>query len=123
VSAGLDAIEVWHSDHSAGQQRHYSELADRLDVREDGGSDYHGDGVHRCARLGGVMLPATELASSRGLRRGHGMTRRRRARDARRQQELQRAASLRIAELTVAAGERVTVAASRPARVSCSSTW
>jgi predicted metal-dependent phosphoesterase TrpH len=62
VSAGLDAIEVWHSDHSAGQQQHYGELADRLNVAKTGGSDYHGDGVHRVCRLGGVVLPATELA-------------------------------------------------------------
>ena len=67
VSAGLDAIEVWHSDHSAGQQQHYGELADRLNVAKTGGSDYHGDGVHRACRLGGVMLPAIELARLEAL--------------------------------------------------------
>ena len=67
VSGGLDAIEVWHSDHSAGQQQHYGELADRLNVAKTGGSDYHGDGVHRACRLGGVVLPATELARLEGL--------------------------------------------------------
>jgi predicted metal-dependent phosphoesterase TrpH len=59
---GLDAIEVWHSDHSPAQRQHYSGLADRLNVAKTGGSDYHGDGVHRACRLGGVVLPATELA-------------------------------------------------------------
>ena len=56
VSSGLDAIEVWHSDHSAWQQQHFGGLADRLNVAKTGGSDYHGDGLHRACRLGGVVL-------------------------------------------------------------------
>ena len=58
---GLDAIEVWHSDHAPDQQRHYSMLADRLGLVKSGGSDFHGDGVHRAARLGGVLLPEPEF--------------------------------------------------------------
>jgi 3',5'-nucleoside bisphosphate phosphatase len=58
---GLDAIEVWHSDHAPDQQRHYSMLADRLGLAKSGGSDFHGDGVHRAARLGGVLLPEPEF--------------------------------------------------------------
>jgi predicted metal-dependent phosphoesterase TrpH len=58
---GLDAIEVWHSDHSPDQQRHYSALADRLCLAKSGGSDFHGDGVHHAARLGGVLLPEPEF--------------------------------------------------------------
>ena len=58
---GLDAIEVWHSDHAPDQQRHYGTLADRLGLAKSGGSDFHGDGVHRAARLGGVLLPEPEF--------------------------------------------------------------
>jgi 3',5'-nucleoside bisphosphate phosphatase len=58
---GLDAIEVWHSDHSSDQQRHYSTLADRLGLAKSGGSDFHGDGVHHAARLGAVLLPEPEF--------------------------------------------------------------
>ena len=65
--AGLDALEVWHSDHSPEQQQHYGRLADRLGLARSGGSDYHGDGVHRECRLGGVLLPATELARLEAL--------------------------------------------------------
>jgi predicted metal-dependent phosphoesterase TrpH len=67
VAEGLDAIEVWHSDHSPGQRQHYSGLADRLKVAKTGGSDYHGDGVHRACRLGGVVLPPNELARLEAL--------------------------------------------------------
>jgi hypothetical protein len=69
---GLDAIEVWHSDHAADQQRHYGTLADRLGLAKSGGSDFHGDGLHRAARLGGVVLPEPEfrrLEAAAGNRR------------------------------------------------------
>ena len=62
AAAGLDAIEVWHSDHSPEQQIYYAALADRLGLARSGGSDYHGDGLHRASRLGGVQLPAAEFA-------------------------------------------------------------
>jgi hypothetical protein len=52
---------VWHSDHAADQQRRYGLMADRLGLAKSGGSDFHGDGVHRAARLGGVFLPALEF--------------------------------------------------------------
>jgi 3',5'-nucleoside bisphosphate phosphatase len=58
---GLDAIEVWHSDHTQDQQRHYGALADRLCLAKSGGSDFHGDGVHHAARLGAVLLPEPEF--------------------------------------------------------------
>ena len=69
---GLDALEVWHSDHAPDQQRHYGRLADRLGLAKSGGSDFHGDGVHRAARLGGVGLPEPEfrrLEAAAGKRR------------------------------------------------------
>jgi 3',5'-nucleoside bisphosphate phosphatase len=61
VEAGLDAIEVWHSDHTPAHQQHYFALAERLGVGKSGGSDYHGDGVHRACTLGGVTLPDAEF--------------------------------------------------------------
>ena len=61
VAAGLDALEVWHSDHTPDQQQHYAALADRLGVARSGGSDYHGEGLHRACQLGGVVLPPSEL--------------------------------------------------------------
>jgi 3',5'-nucleoside bisphosphate phosphatase len=61
AAAGLDAIEVWHSDHSPEQQTYYAALADRLGIARSGGSDYHGDGLHRACRLGGVLLPPAEF--------------------------------------------------------------
>lgn len=67
AGAGLDAIEVWHTDHSPEQQAYYAALADRLGIAKSGGSDYHGDGVHRACRLGGVLLPPAEFARLEAL--------------------------------------------------------
>lgn len=61
AAVGLDAIEVWHSDHSPEQQTYYAALADRLAIARSGGSDYHGDGIHRASRLGGVLLPPADF--------------------------------------------------------------
>ena len=58
---GLDAIEVWHSEHAPDQQQHYGMLAERLGLAKSGGSDFHGDGVHHAATLGGVLLPEPEF--------------------------------------------------------------
>jgi 3',5'-nucleoside bisphosphate phosphatase len=70
AAGGLDAIEVWHSDHSPEQQAYYSALAERLGMAKSGGSDYHGDGLHRACQLGGVLLPPAEFARLEGLATG-----------------------------------------------------
>ena len=62
ADAGLDAIEVWHSDHSPEQRRHHRELAERLRLAKSGGSDYHGEGLHRACQLGAIALPREEFA-------------------------------------------------------------
>ena len=67
ADAGLDALEVWHSDHSSEQRDHYGQMADRLGLAKSGGSDFHGDGVHRACRLGDVLLPAGEFARLEAL--------------------------------------------------------
>ena len=62
--AGLDAIEVYHSDHSPEQQRTYAAVAQTYGLAISGGSDYHGEtlgdgpGRPRRATLGRVALPA-----------------------------------------------------------------
>jgi predicted metal-dependent phosphoesterase TrpH len=42
VSAGLDAIEVYHVNHSPRVTAHYRRLAGRLGLLVTGGSDFHG---------------------------------------------------------------------------------
>ena len=79
VDRGLDAIEVYHSDHAPEDERIYQSLATRLGILISGGSDFHGEpldpfgslragsserlrrpGTHRARRgvLGVVSLPA-----------------------------------------------------------------
>ena len=71
VDAGLDAIEVWHSDHTPEDEARYAGLADRYGLARTGGSDFHGDGVHRACHLGGVTVPPEEFAAlERRLRHG-----------------------------------------------------
>lgn len=70
AAVGLDAIEVWHSDHSPRQQTYYAALADRLGIARSGGSDYHGDRVHRACRLGEVLLPPAEFTRLEKLATG-----------------------------------------------------
>jgi predicted metal-dependent phosphoesterase TrpH len=63
VEAGLDAIEVWHSDHTPEDVARYGALAARYRLARPGGSDYHGAGVHRESRIGSVTLPPAEFAA------------------------------------------------------------
>lgn len=55
--SGLDAVEVWHTDHSADQRRYFKELASRLDLLPTGGSDCHGFGKSRGFVLGSLDVP------------------------------------------------------------------
>ncbi len=79
VGAGLDAIEVYHSDHSPEQQRAYASMAQTLGVAVSGGSDFHGDlpadsPKAKRSTLGRVSLPADALEEleARARRRGRG---------------------------------------------------
>jgi hypothetical protein len=72
VDRGLDAIEVYHSDHSPEDVVAYRGLADRLGTLVSGGSDFHGedgpsagDKSHRMQRstLGTVTLPTDDLSA------------------------------------------------------------
>lgn len=72
---GLDAIEVYHSDHGVADQQHYQRIAARRGLLISGGSDFHGDdpaevpgpaaGAARARRgvLGVVLLPAGAFAA------------------------------------------------------------
>jgi predicted metal-dependent phosphoesterase TrpH len=62
AEAGLDAIEVYHSDHSAEVRRHYRATARSLGTATSGGSDFHGFGETR-GTLGLVQLPRAEFAA------------------------------------------------------------
>jgi 3',5'-nucleoside bisphosphate phosphatase len=59
VAAGLDAIEVYHSDHDAAQITQYAALADELGILRTGGSDFHGDPANPTT-IGGTSLPAEQ---------------------------------------------------------------
>jgi len=57
VTAGLDALEVFHPDHDRQVTEKYREVASRLKLLVTGGSDFHGDPSHGW-EPGAVTLPA-----------------------------------------------------------------
>ncbi|MFN2383333.1 MAG: PHP domain-containing protein [Gemmatimonadota bacterium] len=56
VAAGLEALEVRHTEHSAAQCGHYERLAEQHGLLPTGGSDFHGTPGHR-SRLGVPLVP------------------------------------------------------------------
>ena len=62
IDGGMDAIEVYHSDHTAEAEQAYHAIAQRHGVLVTGGSDFHGDETRRNA-LGIVSLPADAFAA------------------------------------------------------------
>jgi predicted metal-dependent phosphoesterase TrpH len=62
AEAGLDAIEIYHSDHTPEVRDRYRTLAASLGVATSGGSDFHGSGETRTT-LGKVWLPSHEFAA------------------------------------------------------------
>ena len=63
AAAGLDALEVRHSDHDAATEAKYRALAQSLGLLVTGGSDFHGDNGHRICRLGSLTLTEEEFAA------------------------------------------------------------
>jgi predicted metal-dependent phosphoesterase TrpH len=63
TAAGLQALEVRHSDHDRATEDRYRQLAAEHGLAVSGGSDYHGDVGHRAASLGRVTLSAEDLAA------------------------------------------------------------
>ena len=64
AGSGMDAIEVYHSDHSPEDQHHYQVMAHRYGLLISGGSDFHGDD------LDVPGLPAVALAKAGRAKRG-----------------------------------------------------
>lgn len=55
--AGLDAVEVWHSEHNEVVTQKYIELTKKHNLLRTGGSDCHGLGKSRGYVLGTVCIP------------------------------------------------------------------
>jgi predicted metal-dependent phosphoesterase TrpH len=65
ASAGLDAIEAYHTNHDEAATGRYRSLAHRIGLAVSGGSDYHADESHGSAHPGSVSLPADSFAQLR----------------------------------------------------------
>jgi 3',5'-nucleoside bisphosphate phosphatase len=61
ADAGLDALEVYHTDHDKKATRHYHALAERFGLAASGGSDFHGDESHGAPSPGTVVLPRDDF--------------------------------------------------------------
>lgn len=70
VAAGLDALEVFHSDHDAGLVTHYHAMAGQLGVLMTGGTDFHADPASPLA-VGTVTLPPQEWERLSAARHRH----------------------------------------------------
>jgi 3',5'-nucleoside bisphosphate phosphatase len=62
ASAGLNALEVYHTDHSADDAARYLALARQLGLAVTGGSDFHGFRSAHSNGFGTVQLPAGDFA-------------------------------------------------------------
>ena len=71
VRAGLDAIEVFHSDHDPAQRLSYGRLAADLRCLVTGGSDFHGDPA-RAIAPGSTTLPSDHWDRLRAARASRG---------------------------------------------------
>jgi 3',5'-nucleoside bisphosphate phosphatase len=69
LEAGVDGVEVWHSQHDAELRRSLEALAARHGLLATGGSDYHGrhkPGVRvGTGTAGNVAVPGELLAALR----------------------------------------------------------
>jgi predicted metal-dependent phosphoesterase TrpH len=58
ASSGLDAIEVYHTNHDEELIARYRSIAKRFGLCMSGGSDYHADASHGSPQPGSTALPA-----------------------------------------------------------------
>jgi 3',5'-nucleoside bisphosphate phosphatase len=70
--AGLDALEVYHSDHDAAAIERYHRTASELGLLMTGGSDFHGDPTHGI-EPGTSTLPPQEWQRLSAARHRHGV--------------------------------------------------
>ncbi len=70
VADGLDALEVFHSDHDAGEVSRYRAMAGDLGVLMTGGTDFHADPASPLT-VGTVTLPPREWEQLRAARNRH----------------------------------------------------
>lgn len=73
---GLDAIEVDYTEHSSEQRQYYRKLAQKYDLLESGGSDFHGAVkplVHLGVGKGDVDVPYSVLKTMKDWRRKKGL--------------------------------------------------
>jgi len=61
AAVGLDALEVYHTNHQADDTARYLALARRLGLAATGGSDFHGFRSAHSNGLGNVELPALDF--------------------------------------------------------------
>jgi predicted metal-dependent phosphoesterase TrpH len=61
AAAGLDALEVRHSDHDEATEARYRTLAAELGLAATAGSDYHGETGRRAGMLGTVVMPSEDF--------------------------------------------------------------
>ncbi len=62
ADAGLDALEVWHSDHGEAEESRYAAVAANCGLARTGGSDFHGEhtpGVLPGIGKGRLRVPAS----------------------------------------------------------------
>jgi predicted metal-dependent phosphoesterase TrpH len=71
VASGLDALEVYHTNHDELATARYLKMADELGLAVSGGSDYHGDDTHGShgANPGAVSLPPAAFSALASRRR------------------------------------------------------
>ena len=70
AAAGLDALEVYHSDHDEAAVERYRQLASGLGLLMTGGSDFHGDPA-RGIEPGASTVPMPEWQRLSSARRRH----------------------------------------------------
>jgi predicted metal-dependent phosphoesterase TrpH len=70
AAAGLDALEVYHSDHDEAAVERYRRLASELGLLMTGGSDFHGDPA-RGIDPGASTVPQPEWQRFSNARRRH----------------------------------------------------
>ena len=70
AAEGLDAIEVWHSDHGEAEEVRYDRIAERCGLARTGGSDFHGEhtpGVLPGIGKGRLCVPPSVLDDLRRI--------------------------------------------------------